>query len=83
MKFDSEMEMSKHFEAFIVESSINENVELLSEVKGLFGIPDYVMVEKKSSIHTMPTVIVQVCNRHSGMEAIGKKWGQGRQVEEG
>lgn len=48
MEFKSEKEMAELFKHFI-QSSIkqnNSNIEILEEVKGLFGIPDCILIEK-------------------------------------
>lgn len=48
MKFKSEKEMAelfRHFIHFSIKEN-NNNIEILEEVKGLFGIPDCILIEK-------------------------------------
>lgn len=46
MEFKSEKEMAELFEHFFQSSIKESNIEILEEVKGLFGIPDYILIEK-------------------------------------
>ncbi len=45
MKFESEKEMSIKFKEFILEEFGN-NIEIIEEFKGVFGIPDFLVFEK-------------------------------------
>jgi len=45
MTFKSEVEMSKVFESFVMSTIIDNSIFVLKELKGLFGIPDFVLIE--------------------------------------
>ena len=49
MKFSSEKEMSILFENFVTTSFENKNIDLIEGFNGLFGVPDYILIEKKNS----------------------------------
>jgi len=55
MCFKSEQEMSLVFESFINNLFENKNISILKEQKGLFGIPDYLLVE--NSINSINYII--------------------------
>jgi len=44
MEFKSEKEMAELFKHFFQSSIKESNIEILEEVKGLFGIPDCITV---------------------------------------
>ena len=46
MEFKSEKEMAELFKHFFQSSIKESNIEILEEVKGLFGIPDCILIEK-------------------------------------
>lgn len=48
MNFKTEKEMSCYFKDFLIEVFNEENIEILEELKGLFGIPDFVFIEKNN-----------------------------------
>lgn len=47
MSFKSEKEMSKHFKSFYKAIIKGTGKKCIEECKGLFGIPDYIIVEKE------------------------------------
>jgi hypothetical protein len=48
MSFNSEFEMSLGFENFINMIFDKKNIAILKELKGLFGIPDYMLVQSSA-----------------------------------
>jgi hypothetical protein len=55
MKFKSEHHMSLHFHQFILSNIIEDNMEIFEQFDGLFGIPDYLLIEK--DLDTITTII--------------------------
>lgn len=49
MSFRTESEMSLKFKNFLLSLLKNTNVELFHEFTGLFGIPDYLLVERNNT----------------------------------
>lgn len=49
MKFNSESEMSAYFKELLNQSFSQDNIDIIEEFSGLFGIPDYLLVEKNEN----------------------------------
>jgi hypothetical protein len=49
MSFNKESEMSACLKELLNENLNSENIEIIEEFSGLFGIPDYLLVEKTES----------------------------------
>lgn len=46
MRFETEKHMSLQFKKFILSNFTDTNVDIFEQFKGLFGIPDYLLVER-------------------------------------
>ncbi len=46
MRFETEKDMSLQFRQFILSSLTDKNIDIFEQFKGLFGIPDYLLVER-------------------------------------
>lgn len=46
MSFETEKDMSLQFRQSILSSITDKNIDIFEQFKGLFGIPDYMLVEK-------------------------------------
>ncbi len=49
MRFNSESEMSMYFKELLNRSFSENNIDIIEEFSGLFGIPDYLLVEKNEN----------------------------------
>lgn len=49
MIFNTEYEMSEVFEAFVKTNLENDNIQIFKGFKGLFGIPDFVLIENSEN----------------------------------
>ncbi|MFW6130025.1 MAG: hypothetical protein ACOC56_02500 [Atribacterota bacterium] len=55
MKFETENDLSLNFKKFISTNLDYKNIEILEQFKGLYGIPDFLLVEK--GLNSISTVI--------------------------
>ena len=63
MRFETEHDMSLQFKQFVLSNLIHSNIELFEQFKGLFGIPDYLLVEKDvDSVSTIVTFELKLNN---------------------
>ena len=63
MIFKSEDEMSKIFESFILSKIADNSIFVLKEIKGLFGIPDFVLIDNlKNHINYIISIELKLRN---------------------
>jgi len=63
MIFKSEAEMSKVFETFVLSTIVDNSIFLIKEFKGLFGIPDFILIENfKNHINYIVSIELKLRN---------------------
>ncbi len=69
MNFSSESEMSVYFKTLLKDSFSEDSIDIIEEFSGLFGIPDYLLVEKnENSLKYVIAVELKLKNWNRALE---------------